>query len=415
VNARATRFPLFDSLRAIAALAVLGTHVGVVAHLYTGHSIVGRFAARLEVGVAVFFLISGFLLYRPFVRARMLDQPRPQTAAYAWRRFLRIAPAYWVALTVVGIWFGSSTLFTARGITSYYGLAQNYTQTAIGNPIVQAWTLCIEIAFYAFLPLYAVLMRALPGRTWTARMRTELGALAVLFLVGVGWKLVALSDVNPHDVVLTTELLALPAYFDQFALGMGLAVLSVWLERRGNLPRALAPLNRFPSLSWGVALVAFWVVSTQIGLTARFFEPATRSQYLLRHFLFALIALALIVPAVIGDQRRGVVRRLLGNRVLLYLGLVSYGIYLYGGAVAPQLEDWGYRSLAPDGVGGGILTFALWVIPAVIGTVVLATISYYVIERRALGLKRLVGPRDPAPGEAVSEPTAVSAPPARAG
>lgn len=414
VTARATRFPLFDSLRAIAALAVLGTHVGVVAHLYTGHSDVGRFAARLEVGVAVFFLISGFLLYRPFVRARMLDQPRRHTGAYAWRRFLRIAPAYWVALTVVAIWFGSATLFTPKGIPTYYGLVQNYTGSAPGNPIVQAWTLCIEVAFYAFLPLYALLMRALPGGTWTTKMRTELGALAVLFLFGVGWKLVALTAVDSNNVVLTRELLSLPAYFDQFALGMGLAVLSVWLERRGELPRVLAPLDRFPSLSWGVALVAFWVVSTQIGLTARFFEPATRSEYLLRHFLFALIALTLIAPAAIGDQRRGVVRRLLANRALLYLGVISYGIYLYGGAVAPQLADWGYRSVVPDNVNSGIVTFALWALPALAGAVILATISYYALERRALSLKRLVGPREPAPGEAVSEPTSISAPPAQA-
>jgi peptidoglycan/LPS O-acetylase OafA/YrhL len=415
VTARATRFPLFDSLRAIAALAVLGTHVGVVAHLYTGHSDVGRFAARLEVGVAVFFLISGFLLYRPFVRARMLDQPRPTTGAYAWRRFLRIAPAYWVALTLVAIWFGRFTLFTASAIPTHYGLVQNYTGVAIASPIVQAWTLCIEVAFYALLPLYAVLMRALPGSTWTARVRTEIGALAVLFLIGAGWKLVALSGGNPNNVVLTPELLSLPAYFDQFALGMGLAVLSVWLERREELPRVLAPLDRFPSLSWGVALVAFWVVSTQIGLTARFFEPATRSEYLLRHFLFALIALTLIAPAVIGDQRRGVLRRLLANRALLYLGLISYGIYLYGGAVATQLADWKYRSLVPDDANSGIVTFALWALPALAGTVILGTISYYVLERRALSLKRLFGPREPAPGEAIGEPTAVSAPPAQAG
>ena len=51
---------------------------------------------RLEVGVAIFFCISGFLLYRPFVVAHHRAQAMPAVGAYAWRRFLRIVPAYWV-------------------------------------------------------------------------------------------------------------------------------------------------------------------------------------------------------------------------------------------------------------------------------------------------------------------------------
>jgi peptidoglycan/LPS O-acetylase OafA/YrhL len=414
VTARATRFPLFDSLRALAALAIVGTHAGYPAGLYTGQSDVGRFAARLEVGVAVFFLISGFLLYRPFVRARLHGQPRPHTGAYAWRRFLRIAPAYWVALTVIAVWLGSSNLFSTSGIFNFYGLLMNYTGRAAYSPLVQAWTLVIEVAFYAFLPLYALLMRGVPGRTWAVRLRTEVIGLAVLFGIGIVWKLVVLSNLDANNVQQTPELLALPAYFDQFALGMGLAVLSVWLERRDQLPRVLAPLDRFPSLGWLVALVAFWAASTQIGLTARFFERATTSEYMQRHLLFAVVALGLLLPAVVGDQRRGLVRRLLANRVLLFLGVISYGIYLYGGAVVSQLDRWGFRSLVP-GTHSGIAIFLFWAIPAAVGAALLGAISYYGLERWALSLKRLEGPREPAPGETIGEPTAVSAPPARAG
>src|SRR4051794_10069912 len=73
VNERAMRFPLFDSLRAIAALAVLATHAAVFASLETGTgTTLGQYAARLDVGVAVFFVISGCLLYHPFARARLL-------------------------------------------------------------------------------------------------------------------------------------------------------------------------------------------------------------------------------------------------------------------------------------------------------------------------------------------------------
>jgi len=413
VNIRATRFPLFDSLRAIAAIAVLGTHVGVSTDLYTGHSTLGQYVSRLDVGVAVFFLISGFLLYRPFVRSHVLDQPHPATGPYAWRRFLRIVPAYWVALTVTTIWLGIDGVFNLEGIARYYGYAQIYSDRTIGSGMAQAWTLCVEISFYAFLPLWALLMRKV-ARGWRAGLRGEALGVGFLFVFGVVWTAVVLSQGNSHIVHLKPELVALPAYLDHFALGMGLAVLSVWLERRDGLPAVLRPIDRFPAIPWAVAAVAFWAVATQIGTTGRFFEPYNDAQYMERHLLYGLVALGLIVPAVIGDQTRGVVRRILANRVLLYLGLISYGIYLYGGAAAVQIDRWGlpgelasWQSRLP--------AYLVVLAAALALTVAIASVSWFVLERPLLRLKGLVGgPRTP-PGEALAEPATVSAPAGRAG
>ena len=79
MNVRATRFPLFDSLRAIAALAVFGTHA-YFALRNNAPSDLRPYAARLDVGVYIFFVISGFLLYRPFVRARLRGGARRRPA-----------------------------------------------------------------------------------------------------------------------------------------------------------------------------------------------------------------------------------------------------------------------------------------------------------------------------------------------
>src|SRR3954469_15306078 len=116
MNVRARNFPLFDGLRALAALSVLTFHAAYFAGIGVTDSPLKPYTGRLEVGVSVFFVISGFLLYRPFVRARLDDEPPPRTAAYAWRRFLRIVPGYWVALTVVALWLGVPGVFTASGI-----------------------------------------------------------------------------------------------------------------------------------------------------------------------------------------------------------------------------------------------------------------------------------------------------------
>src|SRR6266516_1997197 len=94
--------PMLDGLRAVAALAVLLTHVA----FQTGEvarAAGGAVLARLDAGVAVFFVLSGFLLYRPYALARASGTPRPSIRRYVLRRAARILPAYWLALGAVAL------------------------------------------------------------------------------------------------------------------------------------------------------------------------------------------------------------------------------------------------------------------------------------------------------------------------
>lgn len=104
---RATgRFPCFDGLRALAALSIVVVHVSA----YSGADGLSGFRdllQRMDAGVAIFFVLSGFLLYRPFVAAHLHGRAQPATRPYLWRRFLRIYPAYLVVLTVVVYVFGA--------------------------------------------------------------------------------------------------------------------------------------------------------------------------------------------------------------------------------------------------------------------------------------------------------------------
>jgi peptidoglycan/LPS O-acetylase OafA/YrhL len=405
VNERATRFPLFDSLRAIAALAVLATHAAVFAGLETSSgTTLGQYAAQLDVGVAVFFVISGCLLYRPFVRARVEGARAPATGPYAWRRFLRIVPAYWLALTVITLWFGTSgNVFGWPGVPRYYGIAQAYSGASLGGGLTQAWSLTVEVAFYAFLPLWAAAIRIILGKR--PSLRGEAMALALLFAAGVAYKLVVLAGGDAHKVTISPSLVALPAYFDHFALGMGLAVLSVWVGRRnGELPAGLRWIDRMPSLSWLIALVAFWAVSTQIGLHGRFFEPFTSTNYMERHLLYGVVGVTLVAPAVLGDQTRGGVRRILAWSPLLWLGLISYGIFLWNLALLDRLSHWGLGDVPV------LRTFPGWCAAGLALTAAVAAVSYYTVERPALSLKRLFGePTAPERAEALEEPVPATA------
>ena len=102
---------------------------------------IGPLLTRLDPGIAIFLLLSAFLLYRPFVQARYDGSPPPAVFPFAARRILRIVPVYWLALPIVALWLGEHDVFTLHGIVTYFGFAQIYDAHTIGGGIGQAWTI----------------------------------------------------------------------------------------------------------------------------------------------------------------------------------------------------------------------------------------------------------------------------------
>jgi hypothetical protein len=142
----------------------------------------GPYTARGEIGVAVFFLISGFLLYRPFVAAHFAGTGAPDTAGFFIRRFLRIIPLFWVALGVTLLVVSDEVLAVHgfAGLLQCLFFVQGYREAWAFQGLTQAWTLDVEVAFYLSLPVYAWLLsrrreparrRLSCGRSWWASRR----------------------------------------------------------------------------------------------------------------------------------------------------------------------------------------------------------------------------------------------------
>jgi peptidoglycan/LPS O-acetylase OafA/YrhL len=370
------RFALFDSLRAIAVLGVVTFHVFSVTGAIA-RPVVGDAAALLGVeGPLLFFVISGFLLYRPYVAARAEGRPAPSIARYARRRVLRIVPAYWVALTVLAVFPGIVGVFSGDS-WRYYLFAQLYSQDTVSRGIPVAWTLCVEASFYVVLPFWAMTVR---------RVGVELKALALVAAGGIAIQVAAARNAV-SDLVATTLL----GQCTWLALGMALAVASVAAQRRGDPPRAVRLVVEHPGLCWLGAAVSFaaltalvrsdWLFHTAQSFTAT--QPVART--LAAIALGVAVHVLLVAPAIFGERAGGLPRRVLAAAPLAWLGLISYGLYLWHLTV---VELVGLRSdpahFSAEGLGLATridhLTTPIVFVLALAATTAIAAASYYLVE-----------------------------------
>jgi peptidoglycan/LPS O-acetylase OafA/YrhL len=374
------RFPLLDSVRAVAAISVLVTHVTVLTN-FNFHTL-GEFPARLDIGVTLFFILSGFLLYRPFVAARLDGHRRPRIPIYARRRVLRIVPAFWFALTVLAIWPGLAGDVFGRP-WAYYSFFQWTSGTTLLGGIPVAWSLTVEVWFYVALPFYALgVARALRGRSRTAQVRIELVVLAVLAVASIAARQANFlverqSAAAPHSTFLWT----LPAYLYWFALGMGMATISAALYHRSDAdqPRVVRAITARPWLAWLGAAALFVVLAEAMDLP-RSVEPVNGLQFMGEHVLYGLTSLLFVLPAVFGATAGGWPRRVLANRQLAWLGLISYGIFLWHLPLANKIASW-------PAIYGFHFTTLVALVLTFVAACACATFSYYVVERPFLRLK----------------------------
>ncbi len=378
-------FPCFEGLRALAASAVVVYHAVTLA----GSAATGRLytpVSVLDMGVSVFFVISGFLIYRPFVAAGIEGRPPTSPFRFWWRRVLRIVPAYWLALSVL---WGLGWVELGDQPWRFYLFLQIYDAYTTLGGIVPAWSLNTEMSFYLFVPLWAFLVRRVVGRG-RPTVRLELAGTVVLVALGYASRAVMSNvdrvwAVGGEGQVVTMRQVSfswLPKTIDLFALGMGLAVLSVAAARDEALRARLARLAQPAGAWWALAAVAW------LGFAYGFGEPGLHGGYQggywqARQACFGLVAVGLLVPAVFGDQERGLVRRTLQLRPVVWLGAVSYGLYLWHQDLLERIPLWLDRPpadvplvvLLTGAFGLGLAT---------------AAVSWYALERPLARVRRHV-------------------------
>lgn len=310
------RVASLTGVRAVAALLVVGTHAAYTTGKYT-HGYWGLVGARMEIGVPIFFVLSGFLLFRPWLKAAASGGPAPSLSRYARHRVRRIMPAYVITVLIAYVLYhfrdaGPNPGHTWLGLVRNLTLTQIYCNGYLGKylhqGLTQMWSLAVEASFYVLLPLLAyVLLVLICRRQWQPRLL--LGVLAGLTLISPVWLVFVHADHWFPD----GARLWLPTYLAWFLAGMMLAVLQA-MGVRG-----------YAFVAIPLATICYFIVSTPIA-GAPTTSPASVSEAVFKTCFYAVIAALAVAPLALGDQ--GWYSKLLASRPMVWLGEISYEIFL---------------------------------------------------------------------------------------
>lgn len=375
-----------DGLRAIAALAVLVTHVGA----QTGFSFTGSPASwvtsRGDVGVPIFFALSGLLLFRPWAMAALGGASAPDVRIYFIRRVLRIVPVYWVVVAIAMITLNRAHAGSPGTWAQYLFFLQVYDPHpwwhGSGAPgLAQMWSLAVEASFYALLPLIgiALIMLARRGEADVAtRARRLLAVIAVLAAISYGF-----MALTYYPTLLLWLGATLPRALTWFAAGMAIAVLSCWAnlepandDRVRAFCRAVASSGAACAL---IAMFAFALASTPLAGPEGFFISSLW-QTEIKTALYTIIAMAVVAPAAFQDGTPTRLTAVLGNRVMRFLGTISYGVFLWQFLVL--IGFFNLRNLKDPFHGGrySTLSSAELLIAVTVLSIIVAAIGYYFVE-----------------------------------
>lgn len=348
----ARRVAHIDGLRAIAVLSVIAFHAGIP-------GVSGGF-----VGVDVFFVISGYLIINHIVQE--LAAGKFSFAKFYARRTLRLLPPLLVMIAAATIaaafilvspyeweWFGLSAATSALFVSNFYFLSKQgyFDLDAYEKPLLHAWSLSVEEQFYLVVPLLLVGCYVLSNRRRIDFYRVLAVVAALVFVASL---IGCIAQTHVHNRNHAFYLTPWRAW--EFAAGGAIGFL-----RRDFFPnRIVAEVAGFA----GLALIAGSVV--MIGAGARF--PG----YLA---VFPVAGAVLLIATGLASPDSAVIR-LISLRLFTYIGLVSYGWYLWHWPMISlaRIAQYGDPSLPRD-LTMAALSFGL------------AVVTYHLVERPARRLR----------------------------
>lgn len=377
------RFPVLDTWRAIGALAVLTTHTTFQTGTYLGHGLWGTLLARLDVGVAIFFVLSGFLLSRPWIALAALGHSAPSSREYFVKRLCRVYPVYLVAVLLALFFLDENNGADPLTWIANLLVADTYVHDQLPHGLTHMWSLTVEVAFYLILPL---LMKMALG---TRRLSLHRGrihmVLIAMIATAVLWHTVLVELLDPRSS--GAPGLWLPGYLTWFAAGIWLALLHVDVQQGRARRRVewVARLGTMPGTCWVMVVGLLLVAATPIAGPVMF-VAGTPTQSLVKNVLYALIGGLIVLSGAFADSSRGF-GRVLASRLLRHLGHISYSVFcIHLVVLALIFQSTRYEVFTGSGL-------PVWALTLVV-TLISSEILYRLVERPFMRLPARWGLRD---------------------
>ncbi|WEK06624.1 MAG: acyltransferase [Candidatus Devosia phytovorans] len=382
-----------DFLRAAACVLVLMHHLAFrmdMGNVPAWAAPVMDFFVMGSFGVSVFFVLSGFLLARPFWLAVDKGAPMPSLRTYALRRGARILPGFWVALIlsfILSITVSGSPLDAERIIRVVAGFFllsdwHWFTLFPVDNngPL---WSIGFEVTSYLLLPFFLAVLFALRLKGWAARF-AWLGVIAmvvVLHLMVMRWAPIDEVERGWGHGLTGGAKAWMPrfnpiGFFAIFALGALAAGVQV-------------KLNQFRHWSCDViGLIAIFAAGLVMALHIGGLNEGFGLFDIPYGYPWMPLAICVALVALPGSVLVG---RLLDNRPARFIAEISFGIYIWHFLIIGLMA----RLAPPAFEGSGENGWSIWLWSSAIAialSVLVATLSFYLLERPmvrwARGLER---------------------------
>lgn len=306
-------------------------------------------------GVDLFFVLSGYLLALPFLRARLNTAPSPHLGTFWKNRCRRVLPAYLVQLALlagIAAWRGKG--LSPQDLLTHLTLTFNFfDNTSALNPVY--WSMPVEWDFYILLPLLALGFARPSGLPWM---------LPAAILFSVSFRVLcmkALTAWGMDGLSYYRWIIQLPARIDEFAFGMTAAWLV--LSGYGRPARRLAgPFGFLIALSLMILVAPLGDI----------FAHARTPWIYVQSPLLGISAASLILALVLNPS--GLAARILSTRPALFLGTISYSLYLWHHPILEWLQS----------LRGAPLSGVAFALGAALACILAASLSYFLVESRFL-------------------------------
>lgn len=370
---------VLDGLRGIAILMVVLYHVWLISWL--DHSInlfgininLNFFPETGFLGVELFFFISAFCLFYPYARY-MFEGAKFQTVKeFIYRRFIKIIPSYVLSILLIMILFPpdfGTLKDTLWQIFTHLIFIHNFFPETYGTINGVFWSLAVEVQFYVVFPFLCMLFRKRPFTVFTVMTAT-----AVVYRYTICLNFPGRADFHTLN--------QLPGFLDLFACGMLAAYIMVYVRSHMKFQEKLAPFFTLLAIIMFALFVAMLIWFDKV----KGIENSVLIWQIGNRPFFGLIFMVLSLSSALALKFW---RKILANKLLVFLSVISYNLYIWHQLIADKMFHWKLIPAATANPKNDHQWQILFSIAAILAGILFAALITYGFERPILkkGLRK---------------------------